>query len=98
MSGKLWSQAVDRLASAKASIRCSELTQLLTSLGFEVRNGKLGSHKVFFHDGLPDFHSGSFNGDHGRDPQIKRPYIIKVLRILRQHESDLKSFLGESTP
>ena len=87
-----------KLESAKASIRCSELTELLTSVGFEVRNGKLGSHKLFFHDGLPDFHSGSYNGGHGRDPQISRPYIVKILRILRQNESELRSFLGESRP
>ena len=87
-----------RLESAKASIRSSELTELLTSLGFEVRNGKLGSHKVFFHDGLTDFHSGSYNGGHGRDPQIQRPYVLKILRILRNNESELKSFLGGSAP
>lgn len=79
-------------------MRCTELTGLLISLGFEIRNGKLGSHKVFFHDGLPQFHSGSYNCEHGLNPQIKRPYIIKILRILREHESDLKTFLGESTP
>jgi hypothetical protein len=90
-----WSQAVARLEAAKASTSCSEMTALLTSLGFEVRSGKLGSHKVFVHDGLTDFHSGSYNGGHGRDPQIKRPYIVKILRILRQHEAELKSFLGE---
>lgn len=87
-----------RLEPAKALIRCSEMAELLTSLGFEVRNGKLGSHKIVFHDGLTDFHSGSYNGGHGRDPQIKRPYIVKILRILRQHESELKILLGESTP
>ena len=87
-----------RLASAKASIRCSEMTELLTSLGYEVRNGKLGTHRMFFHDALPDFLSGSYNGGHGRDPQIKRPYVIKILRILRQHEPELKRFLGESRP
>ena len=53
---------------------------------------------MFFHDGLPDFHSGSYNGGHGRDPQIKRPYVVKILRILRRYESELKSFLGEPRP
>lgn len=87
-----------RLQSAKASISCSEMSELLTSLGFEVRNGKLGSHRMFFHDGLPDFHSGSYNGGHGRDSQIKRPYVVKILRILRRYESELKSFLGDPRP
>lgn len=94
MTATLYGQAVEALESSKASMRCSELTDLLTSLGFEVRDGKRGGHKVFVHDGLPAFHSSSYDCNHGRNPQIKRPYILKILRILREHETDLKSFLG----
>ena len=91
MSASLFDQAIAALESAGAAMRCSELTALLQSLGFVVRDGQKGGHKVFFHDQLPNFHSGSFNCDHGRNPQIKRPYIKKVIRVLREHESDLKS-------
>lgn len=78
-------------------MRCRDLGALLASLGFEIRDGKKGGHKLFFHDELPEFHSGSYNCDHGKNPQIKRPYITKVIRILEVHETDLRKFLGEKT-
>ena len=74
-------------------MRCSELTKLLISLGFEVKNGKRGGHKVFTHDGLPDFHASSYNCDHGKNPEIKRPYIKQVKKTLRQHESSIRAYL-----
>ena len=97
MPANLFDQAVEALEASKASMRCAELTDWLSRLGFEVRDGRRGGHKVFFHDGLPAFNSSSYNCDHGRNPQIKRPYIVKVLRVLRDHEVDLKKFLEESS-
>lgn len=94
MPDSLYDQAVEALEAAKASMSCSDLTDWLTTLGFDVRDGKRGGHKIYFHDGLPEFHSGSYNCDHGRNPHIKRPYIVNVLRVLREHEADLKRFLG----
>lgn len=96
MPDNLYDQAIEALEASKASMRCAELTDLLSRLGFEIRDGSRGGHKVFVHDELPTFHSGSYNCDHGRNPQIKRPYIVKVLRVLREHEADLKKFLGEN--
>lgn len=77
-------------------MRCGDLTGWLERLGFEVTDAGSAGHKVFVHDHLPSFHSSSYNCSHGRDPQIKRPYIVKVLRVLREHETDLKKFLGET--
>lgn len=93
MTDSLYNNAVTTLESAGTSVRCSELTVLLQELGFTVRDGSRGGHKIFVHDGLPSFRSGSYNCDHGRNPQIKRPYITNVLRILREHEDELKSYL-----
>lgn len=93
MTDSLHNKAVSTLESAGASIRCADLTSLLQGLGFTVRDGSRGGHKIFVHEGLPNFQSGSYNCDHGRNPQIKRPYITKVLRIIREHEDDLKIYL-----
>lgn len=93
MSAKIYQEVVNALESAGASMRCSEMAALLSRLGFEVRDGKKAGHKVFVHDGLPGFHSGSYTCGHGRNPEIKRAYIGKVLRILRQHEAELIEFL-----
>lgn len=97
MPANLYDQAIEALEASKASMRCADLTDWLSRLGFEIRDGSRGGHKIFIHDGLAAFHSGSYNCDHGRNPQIKRPYIVKVLRALREHEADLKKFLGDNS-
>lgn len=95
MGARMLDQAMKRLESAGASMRCAELTGLLEGLGFEVRNGRRGGHKIFIHDHIPGFTSGSYNCEHGRNPEIKRPYVKKVLAVLRQHEQELKRYLEE---
>lgn len=93
MSARQLEQAIQQLTGAGASVRCRELAGLLEGLGFTVRDGKRGGHKVFVHAGLADFKSGGYNCDHGRDPEIKRPYIKKVLQILRHYEAELSRYL-----
>lgn len=88
--------AMSKLASAGASMRCTEVTRLLEGLGFEVRDGRRGGHKVFVHEHIAGFISGSYNCEHGRNPEIKRPYIRKVLGILRQYEAELSRHLENS--
>jgi hypothetical protein len=93
MSKLLFGQVVAKLEAAKRSIRCDELAEQLELLGFEVRDGKQGGHKIYVHDGLPEFKSASYNCGHGRNPEIKPAYIRNVLRILRQHEAEIVNYL-----
>jgi|SRR5699024_6893953 len=95
MTAKLLEQAQRQLSEAGASMRCSEMGKLLEGLGFEVRDGRRGGHKLFFHDGTPGFMSGAYNCDHGRNPEIKRPYIKKTLKILQQYEAELTRYLEQ---
>lgn len=85
----------ERLMVSKKNIRCRELVQLMASLGFEVRDGKRGGHKICTHPHLPDFHSHAFNCGHGKDPEIKPAYITNVLRVLEWHEDDLRFYLEQ---
>jgi hypothetical protein len=89
-------RVIRALREAGASMRCSELKKLLEDLGFEVRDGKKGGHKVFFHWGLKDFSAAAYNCDHGKNPEIKRPYINKVIRVIERYKSDLQAFLEEN--
>ena len=84
---------IRELKSVRANARCNDLSKKLESLGFEVRDGKKGGHKVFVHDHLPSFMSGSFNCGHGKNPEIKPAYIKKIIQTLKEHESDLKEYL-----
>lgn len=88
-------EARKALQEGKGNLRCAEVTAILETLGFEVRDGKRGGHKLFFHHGLPEFYSGSFNCGHGKNPEIKPGYISKILRTLEIHETALSAFLGE---
>ena len=97
MTDRVFDKVMKELDQAGASMRCGELTNLLISLDFEVKSGKLGGHKVYTHDGLPGFYSDSFNCDHGKNPEIKRPYINKVKRTLRQHEASIRTYLKKQS-
>lgn len=93
MSNVTFDEVVAALSAAKRSIRCDELAGQLTRLGFEVREGKRGGHRIYVHDGLSEFTSSSYNCGHGHNPEIKPAYISNVLRILRQHEADIVKYL-----
>lgn len=93
MSKQIFDQVVATLSAAKRSIRCDELAEQLELLGFEVRDGKQGGHKIYVHDELSEFKSASYNCGHGRNPEIKAAYISNVLRVLRQYESDILEYL-----
>jgi hypothetical protein len=95
MAAKVLEHAYTELSGAGASMRCAALGKLLESLGFEVRDGKRGGHKIFVHEGIPGFTSSSYNCDHGKNPEIKRPYIKNVLRTLKQYEAELNRYLEE---
>ncbi|MCH8537127.1 MAG: type II toxin-antitoxin system HicA family toxin [Alkalimonas sp.] len=82
-------QSVLSLFQSGSALRCKDVVQALESLGFEVRDGKRGGHKIFVHDRLQDFYSGSFNCDHGKNPQIKPGYIRNIRKILEQYSEEL---------
>jgi hypothetical protein len=68
-------------------------TTLLESLGFDVRDGKKGGHKIYVHKDLPTFKSGSYNCGHGKDPEIKSPYITKIINNLDPYREDIIKYL-----
>ena len=86
-------EARRRLKESRTSIRCGDLTKLLEGLGFEVRDGRLGGHKLFVHDGLSGFISASFNCGHGKNPEVKAAYIRKIMKLLETYEAELTTYL-----
>lgn len=96
MSEELFNQVRQSFNDAGTSMRCNEARALLTKLGFNVRDGKQGGHKIFTHPGVAEFKSGALNCDHGKNPEIKKPYIKKIIRILDMYKRDLIAFLDKS--
>lgn len=95
MPDDLVAQAINELQERTTNIRCSELVAMLESLGFTVRKGANGGHRVFIHNSLDGFYSSSFDGGHGRDDTVKPVYVRSVRRILLEHETDLRALLEE---
>ncbi|TFH72255.1 type II toxin-antitoxin system HicA family toxin [Gammaproteobacteria bacterium LSUCC0112] len=83
-----------QLQEGKRSIRCHEVGVLLESLGFSVRAGSRGGHKIYTHPKLKDFYSGSYNCGHGKNPEIKPAYINKILKNLDTYDAELRECLG----
>lgn len=96
MSKEDYTKITSEFKRAGASMRCAEVKKLLTQLGFEVKDGSRGGHKVFTHRHLTSFYSQSFNCDHGKNPEIKKPYIKKIIKLLEQHEDSLIGYLEKT--
>jgi predicted RNA binding protein YcfA (HicA-like mRNA interferase family) len=77
------------LQQRKTNLCCEEVKNLLQSLGFIVRDGKNGGHKIFVHPKITGFFSGSFNCGHGKNPEIKPSYISGIIKILKQYKGEL---------
>jgi predicted RNA binding protein YcfA (HicA-like mRNA interferase family) len=90
--------ALQKLKGAGASMRCKDVVEVLRNLGFKVRDGSKGGHKVITHPGLAGFITDGFDCGHGNNPEVKRPYLTKIIKLLERYEDDLRTFLnGEST-
>lgn len=87
---------IEQLQHRKSSLCCEDVKQLLTLLGFDVRDGKLGGHKIYVHQRLLLFHSGSFNCGHGNNPEIKLAYISKIVQVLKQYKNELDDYLEKN--
>ena len=79
----------------KANITCNEVIEKLTALGFEVRDGSRGGHKIFTHDKLINFYSASFNCGHGKSPILKKEYITAIIRTLKKYQLELERLQEE---
>lgn len=83
------------LQQHKTNLCCQDISRALKRLGFEVRDGKLGGHKIYVHTGLSSFYSGSFNCGHGKNPEVKPAYVSKIIQVLTLYENEILHYLGE---
>jgi len=93
MSKIIYTDVINALNNAGASMRCKQVTTLLKELGFDIKDGKRGGHKVFTHQNIQSFISGSYNCEHGKNPEIKRTYIKQVIKVLNKYEQELVEYL-----
>lgn len=89
-------RVIAELTAAKANTSCEDMSRHLESLGFQIRDGRKPGHKVYVHDGLREFYSAGYTCGHGKNPTILPVYVGKVLSVLKQHKSEILSYLGEN--
>ena len=79
-------QALDQLAADKRNMKCSTLESILGALGFKIRRCSGGGHRVYSHPQIKEFHGSSFNGGHRADGQVKPPYVLSVIKVIKLYK------------
>lgn len=78
------------LKARKSNVHCDELVRVLEDLSFSVRRGAKANHHTFMHARIKGFHGGNFDCGHGRNPTVKAPYVMKVVKVLEMYRTDLE--------
>ena len=84
--------ACRRLKNSPANLRCSEVCNILSNLGFIVRDAKSGGHKTYVHILISNIY-GNYNCGHGKDPHVRKAYIGNILGVLENYENELREYL-----
>ena len=92
MIGHELERVLARLSSEPTEIRCAELVRLLERLGFAVRRGRRGNHRIATHDGLVGFRGLSFDCGHGRNAVVKRAYVRRIRQTLETYAEQLDGY------
>ena len=92
----VYDEVVAGLQAGKAAsgLSCADVRALLTRVGFNVKDGKRGGHKVVTHPHLPGFYSTGYNC-RGSGGPVDRNYLGHLLNVIRRYEEPLKRYLGE---
>ncbi len=92
------SNALRALKEAGASFCCNDLVKLLEGLGFVVRDGKRGGHKLYHHKALANFFGSGFNCGHGKNPEIKPVYVRNVRKVIEEYKVEIQDYLERAKP
>lgn len=88
---KLFRKLGDQANSANTS--CKEFTSLLEELGFIIENCGSAGHKIAKHPGIALAEYPDYDCGHNLGNAVKRPYIKKLHKFVKQHEEAIKEYL-----
>lgn len=88
---KLLKKLEDLTTSANAS--CKEFTNLLIALGFQIENCGSAGHKIARHPAISLIEYPNYNCGHNKGEAVKRQYIKKLYKFVKQHENAIKEHL-----
>lgn len=98
------SEIITELELRKKSIACNGkagLLILLEELGFTHRPGKTEGHRLFEHSMLSrqsEFKTHSVDCGHKPNREMKFPYVLSIIRKLKQYKSELESLYEQNNP
>ncbi len=80
--------------ATSANITCRDFTNLLEEFDFEITDAK-GGHKVATHPSIPlgPEDAANYNCGHDQGTHVKRNYIKTFLRIVTEHENELREHM-----
>jgi len=93
---------IQDLSRRKASVACEGkggLRMYLSDLGFIDVPGKTPGHRVFTHKLLSsesDFISFSIDCGHRPKREMKTPYVLKTVKVLKTYQELLEKYEGEN--
>ena len=80
-------------SNAGNKTRCTDLINWLESAGFKLKKGKRGNHYTFTHDGIDGFTTSDFDCGHGKNSEVKKPFITKILNhVIKQYKTELEDY------
>ena len=91
-----YDEVFNELQAGKAAsgLPCGDVRRLLTQVGFTVRDGSKGGHKIVTHDHLDGFTTAAYNCK-GGDGIVGRAYLGKLIQVLKTYKTGIKEYLGE---
>ena len=79
--------------TTSANTTCIEFTNLLIALGFQIENCGSAGHKIARHPAVSLIEYPNYNCGHNKGEAVKRPYIKKLYKFVKQHENVIKEYL-----
>ncbi len=76
-----------------ASTSCREFTGVLEALGFQIVHCRSGGHKIAKHQAVHLIEYPDYNCGHNQGATVKRSYVKKLYKFVKQHEDEIKEYL-----
>lgn len=76
-----------------ANLSCMDFTHLLEELGFQIENCGNAGHKIARHPAIALTEYPNYNCGHNQGATIKRNYIKKLHKFVKQYEEAIKEHI-----
>lgn len=79
--------------AGNANITCNQLTSALKALGFTIRDCSNGGHKIAKHPAISVLESTNYDCGHKEGSKIKKPYILSLIKFVKNNEETIREWL-----